>query len=261
MAPRRLRLTRERTYSSIFSIGVRIRVIMIKVKLIGYTREPEQNVTAAIRQCYSAVGAKEIKKKVNQETIERLIRQVLESGHTSTVEHASFTFAIEGVSRACTHQLVRHRLASYSQQSQRYVDLSKNKLNYITPLDIAKNKKMLSEYKKTMAIIENRYRAMIQSGIKPEDARFILPNACETKIVMTMNARSLLNFFKERCCNRAQWEIRTLANLMLKEVKKVAPNIFQNAGPTCFNEKICWEGGRSCGRWQTIKGAQLKSRI
>lgn len=234
---------------------------MIKVKLIGYTKDPEQNVTAAIRQCYSAVGANEIKKKVDKLTADRLIKQVLGSGHTSTIEHASFTFAIEGVSRAMTHQLVRHRIASFSHQSQRYVDLSKDRLNFITPPTIKGNKDIEKEYKKTMKLIEKQYKRMIDLGIKPEDARYILPNACETKIVVTMNARSLHNFFSERCCTRAQWEIRQLANMMLVEVKKVAPILFQNAGATCETEKVCWEGKMSCGKYKTINKAQLLSRI
>jgi thymidylate synthase (FAD) len=234
---------------------------MIKVKLIGYTKDPEQNVTAAIRQCYSAVGASDIKKKVDKNTMDRLIKQVIGSGHTSTIEHASFTFAIEGVSRALTHQLVRHRIASFSHQSQRYVDLSKDKLVFITPPTIKGDKKIEKEYKKTMKLIEAQYGKMIELGIKPEDARYILPNACETKIVVTMNARSLHNFFRERCCSRAQWEIRQMANIMLKEVKKVAPIIFQNAGPTCETEKVCWEGKMNCGKYKTIKNAELKSRI
>jgi thymidylate synthase (FAD) len=234
---------------------------MIKVKLIGYTKDPEQNVTAAIRQCYSPAGANEIKKKVDTATAERLIKQVLGSGHTSTIEHAVFTFAIEGVSRAMTHQLVRHRIASYSHQSQRYVDLSKNKLVFITPPTIKGNKEIEKEYKKTMKLIEKQYKKMIDLGIKPEDARYILPNACETKIVVTMNARALHNFFRERCCTRAQWEIRQLANMMLAEARKVAPIIFQNAGATCETEGVCWEGKLSCGKYKTIKNAQLLSRI
>ena len=233
----------------------------LKVELLAYTSDPEQNVVAAIRQCYSSVGAEELKEKTKKEVRERLINQVVESGHTSTIEHAVFTFAIEGISRACSHQLVRHRIASFSQQSQRYVDLSRNRLNYITPPMLTGNKEIEKEYKKTMKLIEAQYKKMIELGIKPEDARYILPNACETKIVVTMNARSLHNFFRERCCTRAQWEIRQLANLMLKEVKKIAPIIFQNAGPTCETEKICWEGKMSCGKWQNIKGAQLLSRI
>jgi len=132
---------------------------------------------------------------------------------------------------------------------------------YITPPEIAKDGKMLSEFKKTMKLIEERYVAMVKAGIKPEDARYILPNACETKIVVTMNARSLHNFFRERCCNRAQWEIRQLANLMLKEARKVAPIIFAYAGPSCETEKVCWEGKMSCGKYKTIKNSQLLSRI
>lgn len=233
----------------------------IKVILLSHTLNPEQNVVAAIRQCYSAVGAEELKEKTTEETRNRLINQVVESGHTSTIEHAVFTFAIEGISRACSHQLVRHRIASFSQQSQRYVDLSKNDLGYIVPPEIKKDKKLLEKYQRTMDLIESEYRSLIKDGVKPEDARFILPNACQTKIVVTMNARSLLNFFRERCCIRAQWEIRTLSNMMLSEVKKVAPKIFENAGASCISEGICWEGSMSCGLWKSIKGAELKSRL
>jgi thymidylate synthase (FAD) len=233
----------------------------MKVKLVAWTKEAEKNVTAAIRQCYSPIGAIGLRKKIDKETQARLIKQVLGSGHTSTIEHAVFTFAIEGVSRALTHQLVRHRIASFSQQSQRYVDLSKKKLKYITPPEVSGQKDIKKEYQKTMNLIEKQYKKMISLGIKPEDARYILPNACETKIVLTMNARSLLNFFAERCCNRAQWEIRQLANLMLIQAKKVAPNLFQSAGPSCETEKICWEGKMSCGKWKAIKNAQLLSRI
>lgn len=233
----------------------------LKVELLSYTADPEQNVVAAIRQCYAAVGAKELKEKTTEEVKERLINQVIESGHTSTVEHASFTFAIEGVSRACSHQLVRHRMASYSQQSQRYVDLSKTDLGYIIPPTIKVNKDFSKKYKEVMEMIEKEYKDLIKNGVKPEDARFILPNACQTKLVVTMNARSLLNFFRERCCLRAQWEIRELANEMLKKVKKIAPKIFENAGPSCVSTGICWEGNMSCGLWKTIKGGELKSRL
>ena len=233
----------------------------IKVVLLSHTIDPEQNVVAAIRQCYSAVGAEELKEKTSAETRDRLVNQVVESGHTSTVEHAVFTFAIEGISRACSHQLVRHRVASYSQQSQRYVDLSKSELGYIVPPEIKNDKKLLEKYQKVMDLIENEYRELVKVGVKPEDARYVLPNACQTKIVVTMNARSLLNFFRERCCLRAQWEIRILANLMLAEVKKVAPKIFENAGASCVSEGICWEGNMSCGLWKTIKGSELKSRL
>jgi thymidylate synthase (FAD) len=218
-------------------------------------------VVAGIRQCYSKVSAEELKEKTNEETRNRLIEQVIGSGHTSTIEHASFTFGIEGISRACSHQLVRHRIASYSQQSQRYVDLSKDDLGYIIPPSIANDDEKSEKYKKVMETLEAKYKELIDSGVKPEDARYILPNACQTKIVMTMNARSLLNFFQERTCQRAQWEIRALANEMLKKVQPVAPKIFKNAGPTCRSQGICWEGNMSCGLWKTIKGSELKTRV
>ena len=233
----------------------------LKVKLLSFTKDPEQNVVAAIRQCYAAVGATDLKKKTNEETKKRLIKQILESGHTSTIEHASFTFAIEGISRACSHQLVRHRLASYSMQSQRYVDLSKKGMLYIVPPSIGNDKKLRKLYKLKMTEIEAGYKALLDAGVKPEDARFMLPNACETKLVVTMNARALDNFFRERLCNRAQWEIRTMAVEMKKLVIKVAPILFQNVGASCQTEKICWEGNLSCGVWKGIKGAQLKTRI
>lgn len=233
----------------------------LNVVLLSYTQDPEQNVVAGIRQCYSAIGAAELKEKTSEEVRNRLIDQVIGSGHTSTVEHASFTFAVEGISRACSHQLVRHRIASYSQQSQRYVDLSKSELGYITPPSIMENKEREKKYKEVMELLEEKYKELIEGGVKPEDARYILPNACQTKIVISMNARSLLNFFQERTCQRAQWEIRAMANKMLEEVKRVAPKIFENAGPTCKSQRICWEGNMSCGLWKTIKGAELKSRI
>ena len=232
----------------------------LKVKLISWTKNAEGTVTAAIRQCYSAVGAEELVKKIDKKKQKKLIALVKSSGHTSTVEHANFTFAIEGISRACSHQLVRHRIASYSQQSQRYVDLSKKELVYILPPLIKADEKKKLEFKKMMEGIEEMYKKMIKDGVKPEDARFILPNACETKIVVTMNARALINFFGLRCCQRAQWEVRALAEKMLVLMKKKAPLLFTGVGPSCETEKICWEGDLSCGKWKAIKGAELRRR-
>jgi len=233
---------------------------MIKVKLIGYTKDPEQIVTAAIRQCYSPVGAMSLKKTIDADTRKRMITQVLESGHTSTLEHASFTFAIEGVSRVTEIQLIRHRIASFSIQSGRYV--KRGEAQYaIAPSVLNMDKKIVKRYKKFLDEANDLYNFLIDNGIPAQDARYCQPQSFLTKIVVTMNARSLHNFFRERCCSRAQWEIRQLANMMLKEVKKIAPIIFQNAGPTCETEKICWEGKMSCGKWQKIKGAELKSRI
>jgi len=233
---------------------------MIKVTLLSHTMNPENTVQSAIKQCYSPKGGSELldesKKKLNK----NLISQVISSGHRSTIEHASFTFAIEGISRACTHQLVRHRIASYSHQSQRYVKVKDGDFEFITPPSIASDPEKKKQYDDTMKQIGKLYEELTDKGIKAEDARFLLPNAAETKIVVTMNARALLNFFQERLCTRAQWEIRQLAQKMLKEVSKKAPEIFKFAGATCETEKICWEGKMSCGKWKTIEGAELRSR-
>jgi len=231
----------------------------IKVELIAHTTDPEQVIVAAIRQCYSKVGASDLKEKTNEETKNRLIDQVIKSDHTSTIEHASFTFAVEGVSRALTHQLVRHRIASYSQQSQRYVEAAED-FNYIIPPKIKSNPAALKIFQDHTKSLQQAYQQLIKLGIEKEDARFLLPNAAETKIVITMNARSLLNFFEKRLCNRAQWEIHILALKMLEKVKPLAPKIFQHAGPTCETKKICWEGNMSCGKWKTILGAELRQR-
>lgn len=228
---------------------------MIKVKLLSYTKNPEQTCVAAIRQCYSEIGAAKINKNITQDLKKKLLKQIIGSGHTSTLEHANFTFAIEGISRVCTHQLVRHRIASYSQQSQRYVKAG-DRFVYITPPAL-KNSQI---FKDSVNLCKKTYDELIKSGVEKEDARFILPNAAETKIVVTMNVRSLFNFFEKRLCNRAQWEIREMAKLMLNQVKKVAPNIFKYAGPTCETQKICWEGKLSCGFYKGILGAELKSR-
>jgi len=231
---------------------------MIKVKLIAYTKNAESAVAAAIRQCYSSIGALNLKKTIDAETRKRLITQVLESGHTSTLEHASFTFAIEGVSRITEIQLIRHRIASYSIQSGRYV--KRKDVKYVMPESI-KNSKLFKKCIKHYQDCNKIYNELIDAGIQAQDARYLQPQSLETKIVVTMNARSLLNFFRERMCTRAQWEIRAMAALMLKEAKKAAPNIFQNAGPTCETEKVCWEGKMSCNKWKTIKDSDLKSRI
>lgn len=236
------------------------KAVKLKVKLISYTRDPQATVTAAIRQCYSPVGAEQLVEKTDRQTQERLIKLVAASGHTSTLEHASFTFAIEGISRACSHQLVRHRIASYSQQSQRYVSLGKREMTYIIPPQISHSRERKAEFEKLMDQAERNYRHLIKAGAAPEDARFVLPNAVETKIVATMNARALENFFRLRTCNRAQWEIRALAWEMMKLVKEVAPVLFANVGPSCQTEKICWEGKLSCGLWKSIPGAQLRQR-
>ena len=232
----------------------------MKVRLLAYTKDPEQVVAAAIRQCYASVGASELKKKIDKETKERMIKQVLASGHTSTLEHASFTFAIEGVSRVTEIHLIRHRVGcSYSIQSGRYV--KRGDAKYVIPQSVKNNKEIFKKYKKVLEEAQDLYNVMTDAGIKAEDARYLQPQSVEVKIVVTMNARALLHFFELRCCKRAQWEVQEMANLMLAQVKKVAPTIFAKAGPTCLTEKICWEGERSCGLYKTIKGAEVRTRI
>ncbi len=172
--------------------------------------------------------------------------------HLSTLEHVSFTFAIEGVSRVLTHQLVRHRIASYSQQSQRYV--SEHDFEYIMPPTVAANEAAKEKFEQLMDTIQSTYNELVELGVHKEDARYCLANAAETKIVVTMNARTLLHFFQLRCCVRAQWEIRRLADLMLAEVKKAAPLLFKKAGPTCVTDNYCSEGDLTCGRLAAMQG-------
>jgi len=182
----------------------------------------------------------------------------MNSGHTSTIEHAIFTFAIEGISRVTSHQLVRHRIASYSQQSQRYVKIKNiESFKYIIPPKIFSNKKLHKKFIDDMKTIYEMYSYYIDAGIPAEDARYVLPNSCETKIVVSMNPRSLYNFFKERLCLRAQWEIRNMSNEMLKILKHKAPTLFSYAGPMCETDLVCRQGKRSCGKWKSIEGCRL----
>jgi len=222
----------------------------MKVVLINHTPDPDQTVAAAARLCYSPAGTEEIIDTLTPADVERLLKMLVELGHWSPLEHASFTFAVEGVSRAMTHQLVRHRIASYSQQSQRYVTLED--FQYIVPPSIGKNPAAKALFNRTMEDIRSAYRELA-AMVHQEDARYVLPNACETKIVLTLNCRSLLNFFEHRCCERAQWEIRRLANMMLAEVKKVAPVLFSQAGPACVACGTCPEGQMTCGRLEKMK--------
>jgi thymidylate synthase (FAD) len=212
--------------------------VKFKVNLLSYTTNPEQNIVAAIRQCYSQVGAKELKEKTNKETRERLIRQVMASGHTSTLEHASFTFSIEGVSRVTEIQLIRHRIGcSYSIQSGRYV--KRGEAQYVIPPAILNgDKKVLKKVKKHFENTQKLYNELIDLGVKAEDARYCQPQSLKTKIVVTMDARALLHFLTLRCCRRAQWEIQALAREMLRVVKKKAPILFENAGVVCRREYV-----------------------
>lgn len=177
------------------------------------------------------------------------LESAVASGHESILEHAVYSFEIKGVSRALTHQLVRHRIASYSQQSQRYVNM--NEFDYVMPKSIEDNIDAYAKFYQAMDMIDYTYILLKEMGIPEEDARYVLPNACTTNIIVTMNARQLRHFFALRCCERAQWEIRALANRMLRICKEVSPTIFANAGPSCVVTGRCPEGERSCGRIQS----------
>lgn len=215
----------------------------MKVTLLSYTPNPERLIAAAARLCYSNKEVSEIMNNFTEEKIDKFINKLIDLGHESPFEHVSFTFGIEGISRACSHQLVRHRIASYSQKSQRYVE--ENNFNYVVPPSIA-DTIYESEYHDMMSKIQSFYQDLRAMGLEPEDARMILPNACCTSIIVTMNVRTLLNFFKHRDCNRAQWEIRLVAREMMKICKEVAPKLFKYAGASCRYGK-CSEGSMSCG--------------
>lgn len=238
----------------------------IKVKIVEYTPNPEKVIAAAAKLCYSAVGIDQIQENLEDEKALKFLNMLMSYGHESPIEHVTFTFAIEGVSRSLTHQLVRHRLASYSQQSQRYVRL--DQFEYIVPPEIEKDNEakkifidaMKSSQKAYSCLTEILKEKYIGNGIDAssaekraiEDARYVFPNACETKIIATMNARTLMNFFRHRCCNRAQWEIKELADEMLKQVKAVAPILFKYSGPSCLNSS-CPEGRMSCGKIDKVR--------
>ena len=218
----------------------------MQVELLYHTPDPERAVATAARLCYAPVGASELMESLSEERIRKVLTTILAGGHLSTLEHASYTFAIDGVSRALTHQLVRHRLASFNQQSQRYVKFADG-LETIKPDSIAENEDANRLFDEMIAKTVEAYQAFLEAGIPAEDARYILPNAAETKIVVTMNIRELLHFFSLRCCNRAQWEIRDLAWRMLELVRPTAPFIFADAGPSCVRG-ACTEGKMTCGK-------------
>jgi thymidylate synthase (FAD) len=226
----------------------------LKVKLLRYTSDPENLVALAAKLCYTDSDVDGLSEKLGKGDIESFIDKIVRIGHHSVLEHVSFTFGIEGVSRALTHQLVRHRVASFSQKSQRYVKHSE--FEYVLP-DSIKNSKFFNKYEELMEQISKTYSEFVKAGIPNEDARYILPNACETKIIVTMNARELLHFFKLRCCNRAQWEIRRMAELMLQECIKVASIIFSHAGPGCvFGD--CPENEFTCGKASEVRERYIK---
>ena len=245
----------------------------MKVNLLCHTPNPEKTIAAAARLCYSNSGADKLFDGMTDEKASSYVAMLEKLGHESPLEHASFTFTIEGVSRAFLAQMTRHRIASYSVQSQRYV--RRGSFDFIVPPNISSDEEALAEYKKIMdscaesyqkitEILQKKEAARLVSEGKSEeeawkaaektaieDARFVLPNACDTKMVVTMNVRSLHNFFRLRCCNRAQWEIRSVADQMLALCREVAPTLFANAGPGCVSEGRCTEGKMTCGKPRT----------
>jgi thymidylate synthase (FAD) len=225
----------------------------LKVALLQFTPSPERAVASAGRLCYAPVSAAELKGGMSEEDVTRLVRGLVRSGHTSALEHASFTFAVDGISRACSHQLVRHRVASYSQQSQRYVRFGSEGA-FVMPPSIEASPEAKRVFLEAMENARRSYDKLVELGQAEgrknesvfEDARFVLPNAAETKIVVTMNARELRHFFSVRCCRRAQWEINRLAWTMRRLAVTEAPLLFDDAGPGCMASG-CPEGKMSCG--------------
>ena len=220
-------------------------ISMVNVTIIAYTPNPDLVVAASARTSYKEYGTSvaydKLKNADDAQKVGKDIKELVKHGHLSPVEHVSFTFALEGVSRSLSHQLVRHRIASYTQQSQRYVKVNTNNQDWfvIPPTYYTEEKKQA--FVERMKMIAGWYESDIKNGIPGEDARFLLPNATKTNIVVTMNARELLHFFNLRCCTRCQWELRGVATEMLRQVKNIAPAIFENAGPSCM-KGFCPEG-------------------
>ncbi|MBQ6947491.1 MAG: FAD-dependent thymidylate synthase [Clostridia bacterium] len=241
----------------------------MKVTLLNYTPDGEKTIAAAAKLCYASADIDTVMEGLTPEKTEKFLEMLASLGHESPIEHITFTFGIEGVSRALLAQITRHRIASFSVQSQRYV--KENIFTFVTPPAIAEDAEALQLYNQTMedifasyqnlaSTLEQKYLETMDAKAAEkkaiEDARFVLPNACATKMIMTMNARSLLNFFRLRCCNRAQWEIRELAAQMCALVKEVAPTIFRYAGPPCLKGR-CPEGKMTCGKMQEMKQKYL----
>ena len=246
----------------------------MKVKLLTHTPEPEKVIATAAKLCYSSSDIDTLMDGLTPEKVEGFLNMLTSIGHESPIEHITFTFGIEGVSRSLLAQITRHRIASFSVQSQRYVE--EKEFQFVTPPEIAADEEAskiyqeqmnsaIESYNKLADILKQKhFESFKAEGLDDkqakqkaqkkaiEDARFVLPNACETKMVVTMNARSLMNFFSLRCCNRAQWEIREVASEMLRLCCQVAPTLFKNAGPSCVRTGKCGEGKMSCGKMKEV---------
>ncbi len=236
----------------------------LNVILLNHTKDPEGLIAHAAKLCYSPSSVEQLKDKIEKSDNRKFIEKLLKLGHLSPLEHVSFNFGVEGISRACSHQLVRHRIASYSQQSQRYVGEHSEKhkntgeqiFDFIIPPSIeaaGKSEWFVEKMREIQKWYDELVESLGDSGEKAnEDARFILPNAAETKIIVTMNARELLHFFSVRCCNRAHWEIRDLATEMLKLVRNILPGIFSKSGPN-YVAGPCTEGEMTCGKIDEVR--------
>lgn len=242
----------------------------MKVTLITHTPDAEKIIAAAAKLCYSNADIDTLLDGLTPEKTEKFLDMLTALGHASPIEHVTFTFGIEGVSRALLAQITRHRIASFSVQSQRYV--KENNFMFVTPPEIAEDSAALALYQSAMydaftayqklaETLEKKYLSVMDQRAAEkkaiEDARFVLPNACTTKMILTMNARSLMNFFELRCCNRAQWEIRAVATEMCALVKEVCPTLFHLAGPSCVRG-ACREGKMSCGQAVRMREKFLK---
>ena len=204
----------------------------MKVNLIRYTNDPEEHAGEAAALCYNGKNPK------------KSLAVALEGGHESVIEHAVFTFKIEGVSRVTLAQLTRHRLASFSVSSQRYIKIID--ADFVTPQTIIDHA-WQDNYKDEIMRDLTLYTLMVNDGVPYEDARYVLPQAFTCNVMMTMNARELRHFFSLRCCSRAQWEIRHMARQMLALCQDVAPKLFADAGPGCVRGH-CPEGAKGCGK-------------
>lgn len=233
--------------------------VNMKVVLLRHTLSPEEVVALGAKLCYSRAHVEDLTRRVEAADQSAFVEKIMGMGHESVLEHASFTFGVEGVSRVLLAQLTRHRLASFSVQSQRYVSYASG-FDYIVPPKIeALGADAVAEYQRQMDTIHTWYRAWqekLENGEGGnEDARFVLPGACETRLMLTMNVRELRHFFALRMCNRAQWEIRALATEMHRQCMEIAPALFADAGPGCLRG-ACPEGAKSCGKAQAIREAR-----
>lgn len=224
----------------------------MNVTLLSHTPESDRLCAAAAFTSWKQKTTVQLFSELNETEAMDFLRMVIGFGHESVMEHANFTFAVSGISRACSHQLVRHRIASFTQQSQRYIKFKNEEIEFVTPPSISSNPIFKENYELIMRQLARMYELLISKGIPPEDARFVLPNASATNIVVTMNARELNHFFRLRCCERTQWELRNVADEMLKQALKIAPVLFGRAGPGCVIGR-CPEGGMTCGKIEKIR--------